>query len=95
MRALKLSVTVDEDHEVLMRLPEDFPAGPAEVIILESSAEKRLANGRSGESVEPGLLESVRQLRLLRRTTEEDQILGDFESFRRANPFQLSSLRES
>jgi len=34
MRAHKLNVTVPADHEIAIRLPEDFPAGPAEIIVL-------------------------------------------------------------
>jgi hypothetical protein len=34
MRAHKLNVTVPADHEIAIRLPDDFPQGPAEIIIL-------------------------------------------------------------
>jgi hypothetical protein len=34
MHAHKLSITVPADHEVAIRLPDDFPPGPAEVIVL-------------------------------------------------------------
>jgi hypothetical protein len=34
MRAHKLEVTIPTDHELAIRLPDDFPPGPAEVIIL-------------------------------------------------------------
>ena len=33
MHAHKTTVTVREDHQVVVRLPDDFPAGEAEVII--------------------------------------------------------------
>ncbi len=36
MHAHKLKVTIQEDHRVEVRLPDDFPEGPAEVIILTS-----------------------------------------------------------
>lgn len=34
MRAHKQNVTVAADHEIAIRLPDDFPAGPAEIIVL-------------------------------------------------------------
>lgn len=34
MHAHKLKVTIQEDHRVEVRLPADFPEGPAEVIVL-------------------------------------------------------------
>lgn len=34
MHAHKLKITVPEDRGVEIRLPEDFPPGPAEVIVL-------------------------------------------------------------
>ena len=44
MRAYKQKVTVLGDHQLEIRLPEDFPSGPAEVIVLSS---------RSGREQEP------------------------------------------
>lgn len=34
MHAHKVKVTIPADHHVTITLPEDFPAGPAEVIVL-------------------------------------------------------------
>ncbi len=34
MKAHRMDVTVTEDHEVIVRLPRDFPIGAAEVIVL-------------------------------------------------------------
>lgn len=34
MRAYKQNITVAADHEVAFRLPEDFPPGLAEIIVL-------------------------------------------------------------
>jgi hypothetical protein len=34
MLAHKTTVTVREDHQVVVRLPDDFPAGEAEVIVM-------------------------------------------------------------
>lgn len=34
MHAHKLNVTVSADHEIAICLPDDFPPGPAEVIVL-------------------------------------------------------------
>lgn len=36
MRAYKQTVTVPGDHQLEIRLPEDFPSGPAEVIVLSA-----------------------------------------------------------
>ena len=41
MRAYKLQVQIEADHQVSMRLPEDFPAGPAEVIVLARDTSDR------------------------------------------------------
>lgn len=37
MHAHKLNVTVTTDHEIAIRLPDDFPPGPAEIIVLAVS----------------------------------------------------------
>jgi hypothetical protein len=43
MHAHKLNVTVSADHAIAIRLPDDFPPGPAEVIVLAvPSASDRL-----------------------------------------------------
>jgi len=34
MRAHKQNVTVAADHEISIRLPDDFSSGPAEIIVL-------------------------------------------------------------
>jgi hypothetical protein len=34
MHAHKLNVTVPDDHEIVIQLPDDFPPGPAEIIVL-------------------------------------------------------------
>jgi hypothetical protein len=41
MRAYKLQVQIEADHQLSMRLPEDFPSGPAEVIALVREANER------------------------------------------------------
>ena len=38
MQALKLKVVIPEDHELVVRIPEDVPAGPAELIVLAGAA---------------------------------------------------------
>lgn len=43
MHAHKIKVTISEDHELSVKLPQDFPAGPAEVIVLaEPSTSRRI-----------------------------------------------------
>lgn len=48
MVAHKIKVDVAVDHEVAIRLPENFPLGPAEVIVLALPAlgQGRVATGR-------------------------------------------------
>ena len=42
MRTYKIKVTIPADHQLAVRVPDDFPTGPAEVIIqADSSAEQR------------------------------------------------------
>jgi hypothetical protein len=43
MHASKLNVNVAQDHRLALDLPADFPAGPAEVIVLTvARAERKL-----------------------------------------------------
>ncbi len=41
MRAHRLNVTVAKDHQLQVHLPDDFPSGPAEVIILTADSETK------------------------------------------------------
>ena len=45
MHAHKLNVTIPTDHHVAIRLPDDFPAGPAEIIVLATRAPSERADG--------------------------------------------------
>lgn len=49
MHAHKLNVTVPADHELAIRLPDDFPPGPAEIIVLaaRAPAERPAATART------------------------------------------------
>lgn len=47
MHAHKLNVTVPHDHEIAIRLPDDFPPGPAEIIVLAAPS----ASDRPGAAV--------------------------------------------
>ena len=43
MRTYKIKVTIPADHQLAVRLPDDFPAGPAEVLIMaDSPVEQRI-----------------------------------------------------
>lgn len=84
MQAHKVKVTIPEDHQLEIRLPDDFPSGPAEVIVLAT----RPVETESRKS----MLAALSELRELQRTPEEEQVLKDFEEFRQAHPFTLSSL---
>ena len=41
MQAHKVRVDVPDDHRITVELPEGFPAGPAEVIVLATAGEGR------------------------------------------------------
>ena len=41
MRAHKTQVSIPSDHQLAVTLPDDFPAGPAEMIILADAGEER------------------------------------------------------
>lgn len=41
MRAHKLKATVQMDHRLQLELPDDFPPGPVEVIVLAPQGEDR------------------------------------------------------
>ncbi|HSS52805.1 MAG TPA: hypothetical protein VLX28_28005 [Thermoanaerobaculia bacterium] len=92
MHAHKLQVTVPEDHdlEISVHLPDDFPSGPAEVIVLAAPQGASRNAGRSPQSTAAAL----KELLSFQRTPEEEKILDDFESFQREHPFSLSSLAE-
>ncbi len=43
MHAHKMKVTITADHQLSFRVPDDFPAGSAEIIILaDSSADQQI-----------------------------------------------------
>ena len=50
MYAHKVHITIAEDYELRLRLPQDFPAGEAEVIVLST---------RQKPAAEPGRVERV------------------------------------
>jgi hypothetical protein len=86
VHAHKSKVTIREDHRVEVRLPDDFPEGPAEVIIL--------ANRSTYPAEQQQALAALAELRSVQLTSEEKQILDEFESFRRDNPIRFSSLTD-
>jgi hypothetical protein len=88
MKTHKFNVTVPEDHQLEIRLPADFPAGPAEVIVLASSG------GRALSESQQDMLQALHELRALQLTPEEARILDEFEEFRQQHPINLSSLVE-
>lgn len=57
VHAHRLAVTIPRDHQIEIRLPEDFPAGPAEVIVLSAllPAESRRETWRRLEAPHPTL----------------------------------------
>lgn len=53
MHAHKLKVTIPPDHQLEIQLPEDFPSGPAEVIVLATKAAEGTRNELSGRLLQP------------------------------------------
>jgi hypothetical protein len=93
VHAHKLKVTVREDHRVEVRLPDDFPEGPAEVIVLanRSTGEAQLTQGAHPAGQQQALM-ALAELRSAQLTPEEQQVLNGFESFQREHPIRFSSL---
>lgn len=89
MKAHKLQVTVPEDHQLEIRLPDDFPSGPAEVIVLAGPIPKSPLEGSQRD-----MLLALDELRTLQRTEEEERVLDEFDQFRQEHPFNLSSLKD-
>ena len=89
MQAHRLKVTVPEDHQLEIRLPGDFPAGPAEIIVLSSPSSDE---GGRGSKAQGDLLAALEKLRTLERTEEEERVLEEFDRFRQESPFNLTSL---
>ena len=95
MRTHKASVTVPEDHRLEVCLPEEFPAGPAEVIVSAETTEERPEQDERGRAERRSMTAVIQELRSLRPTDEEERILDEFDRFRQEHPFRLSSLPES
>ncbi|HEY0510497.1 MAG TPA: hypothetical protein VGH73_01250 [Thermoanaerobaculia bacterium] len=89
MQAHKQRVTIPDDHQLEIRLPEDFPPGPAEVIVLAGSPGRRLK-----EQPQRDMLRVLQDLRGQERNAEEERVLDEFEEFRRQHPIDLSSLSD-
>jgi hypothetical protein len=87
VKAHKLKVDIPEDHQVEIRLPEDFPSGPAEVIVLTSAT-----GGKESGEARPEMLQSLQKLLALQLTPDEEKILDGFEEFRQHHPIDFSSL---
>ena len=84
-----MKVTVPEEHQLEIRLPQDFPAGPAEIIVLADASVEEPSERASGS-----LLAALETLRSLELTEEEERVLEDFEHFRQTYPFDLATLRD-
>lgn len=52
MHAHKLNIIIPVGHEIAIRLPDDFPPGPAEVIVLATPAASERA-GVAPRTLEP------------------------------------------
>ncbi len=100
MQAHRLRVEISEDHQLHVALPDDFPAGPAELIVLSQSPERpRATHGRrKGSAALPEANE--RMLELLKSwhgkplSADEKRIHDDFEAFQAKHPLRLSRLED-
>ena len=92
MHAHKLQITIPEEsgREIAVRLPDDFPAGPAELIVLASPQKP----ARDADHPYQPTTAALNELLSFEATPEEEKVLEDFESFRKEHPFRLSSLAE-
>ena len=80
MRAHKLTVDVPADHKVELRLPADFPPGPAEIIVLASYAQGRHVS-LGGVLTPEGLV-----------SEDEDPIQAELDALRRQRADRLGRL---
>ena len=81
-----------EDHRVELRLPDDFPEGPAEVIV---PAARSNGENRAGAAPEQQrALAALAELRSVQLTPEEEEVLDQLEAFRREHPIRFSSLTD-
>lgn len=90
MQAHKMKVTVPKEHHLEIRLPDDFPPGPAEIIVLAGSSAGEEPQKRASREI----LVALENLQSMELTDEEELVLADFDSFRQANPFDLASLSD-
>ena len=77
MKVYKLSLTIPESREVKVQLPEDFPPGPADVIVLSA-----LAGEAPSEKAQEAMLRTIQELRQFRPTLEERRFLEDLDEHR-------------
>ncbi len=89
MLARKLKVTIGDDHRVEAQLPEDFPPGPAEVIVLSEQGPAASPEGGAPRPDLGGALEALEELRSLQRSADEEAALEGFEAFRREHPIRF------
>jgi len=95
VHAHKLKVTIQEDHRVEVRLPDDFPEGPAEVIVLtHRPAGDAQLSPAAHLSAQQRTLAALAELRSVQLTPEEEEVLGAFETFRDEHPIRFASLTE-
>lgn len=89
MQAHKVEVNIPDDHRLTVDLPEGFPAGPAEVIVLAVPPGGRrdvrlggtLSTSRPHPKGDP-IAEVLRELRDEREAAIEG-LVGDFDRFDR------------
>ena len=92
VQAHKMKVTIQEDHRVEVQLPDDFPEGPAEIIVLANRPSGTSAE--SERSAQQRTLAALAELRSVQLTPEEEEALDGFEAFRREHPIRFTSLKD-
>jgi hypothetical protein len=93
VQAHRLKVTIQDDHRVEVQLPEDFPKGPAEIIVLAERPAEDTIPGPAPTALQQTLA-ALAELRSVPLTPEEAEALDGFEAFRQEHPIRFDSLKE-
>jgi len=91
--AHRSKVTIQEDHRVEVQLPEDFPEGPAEIIVLTNRPSGGASAGLD-QSAGQSTLAALAELRSAQLTPAEGEALDGFETFQREHPVRFASLND-
>lgn len=80
MRTHKIKVTIPPDHHIAVSVPDDFPEGPAEVIVLADAPARRIVK-LAGVLADPTM-----------QPTHRDPIADSLQEFRKERQARLDRL---